>query len=450
MKLNFYGAVQEVTGSCFLLEVAGKRLLIDCGMFQGARYCDLRNFEPFPFEVASIDAVFITHPHLDHTGRLSKLIRQGYRGPIYLTEPARALLKLILDDAEGIMEENSRRCHEEILFGKEEIDQVMSQSLATNYHREITLAPDLTVMFHDAGHILGSAYIKLKAEGKTVVFSGDIGNDAVPILPPTEPLSSGEVVVCESTYGHRRHEPQETRERKLREIMAETIQQEGVLMIPAFSLERTQEVLYAMNNILTHELKTTIPIFLDSPLAIRATQVYRHYQSYLQFDRSILTEPDRDFFAFPNLRETLTVAESKLINDVPAPKIIIAGSGMMTGGRIMHHLGRYLSDPRAAVLIIGYQAKGTLGRQLYEGAKRVTIFQEPVAVRAQVKAIGSFSAHGDMDKLTRWLRPTDGRLPEKIFLTHGDPEAKELFAVHLRHELRATVEIPQFGKAYLI
>ncbi|MDP2710760.1 MAG: MBL fold metallo-hydrolase, partial [Solirubrobacteraceae bacterium] len=284
--------------------------------------------------------------------------------------------------------------------------------------------------------------------GKTIVFSGDIGNDAVPILPPTEPISEADVVICESTYGHRRHEPTAERERKLAEIMRTSVGKGGVLLIPAFSIERTQEVLYAMNNILQRDFHTLVPIFLDSPMAIRATQVYRHYQSYLQFERSILTEPDRDFFAFPNLRETLTVDESKSIVNTHGPKIIIAGGGMMSGGRIMHHLLKYLSDPATTILIIGYQGKGTLGRAIYEGAKKVKIFREIVPVKAQVQAIGAFSAHGDMDKLTRWLRPENGKIPSHVFLSHGDPEAKEVFAVHVRHELRTEVTIPTYGIAY--
>lgn len=450
MQLTFYGGVTEVTGSCYLLETAGKRILIDCGMFQGERFCDLRNLAVFPFRPAEIDAVFVTHPHIDHTGRLPKLIHEGYRGPIYLTEPAAALSQIVLEDAANIMEENARRCFEDVLYTADDLVQLFKQWIPIGYHHEMRVGEGTTVMFHDAGHILGSAYLTIKSEGKTVVFSGDIGNDAVPILPPTESISSADIVICESTYGHRKHEPPEERIALLRTAFRDTMLRGGVLMIPAFSVERTQEVLYYLNTILKEPGMPAVPIFLDSPMAIRATQVYRDYKSYLHFDRSILSEPDRDFFSFPNLHETATAEESKMINDVPAPKVIIAGSGMMSGGRIMHHLIRYLPDPKSLLLVIGYQAKGTVGRELYEGAKQVRIYRDMVPVRAHVGAIGAFSAHGDMDKLTRWLQPEDGTNPKKIFLVHGDPEVKEVFAVHLRHELRTEVIIPTYEQTVIL
>ena len=304
-------------------------------------------------------------------------------------------------------------------------------------------------MFHDAGHVLGSAFISFEAEGRRVVFSGDVGNDYVPILPDTEPISRADVVVCEATYGHRVHEPPTERASKLRAAIEETIHAGGVLLIPAFSIERTQELLYEID-IMLRTLKTSVPMYLDSPMAIRATEIYRHFKEYLRFDTPILSEPDRDFFSFPNLHETLLVDESKAINDVKAPKVIIAGSGMMSGGRIMHHLMRYLPDPKSRVLIIGYQAAGTLGRKIYEGAKTVRIYGKEIEVHAGVAAIGAFSAHADMNKLTRWLQPEDGNVPKKIFLVHGDPEAKEVFATHLRHELKTNVVIPAFQSSHEI
>lgn len=445
MRVTFHGAVTGVTGSCHLLETGGKRLLIDCGMFQGEQFCDERNLEPFAFDPKTIDAVFITHPHADHTGRLPKLVKEGFHGPIYFLEPAKALTKIVLEDAFNIMEDNHRRYGQPMGYAKVDLDSALAQSEITGYHHEIPVG-EATVMFHDAGHILGSSYLTIKSEGKTIVFSGDIGNDDIPILPPTEPISQADFVVCESTYGHRKHESPTERHDKLKQAMVETVKQKGVLIIPAFSIERTQEILYYFNNILQTELHTTVPIFLDSPMAIRATQVYRDYQNYLRFDRPILSEPDRDFFSFPNLHETLTADESRAINPVPKPKIIVAGNGMMNGGRIIHHLRRYLPDPKSHVLIIGFQARRTLGRQIYEGASKVQILGETVRVRARVTAIGAFSAHGDMDKLTRWLQPEDKVMPKRIFLVHGDPEAKEVFAVHLRHELRTQVEIPALGQ----
>lgn len=453
MKLSFHGAAQEVTGSCALLKTIDAegqehQFLFDCGMFQGEQMCGSRNLDTFAFDPKQVEAVFVTHPHADHTGRLPKLVSEGFAGPIYMTEPCSGLSKLVLEDAHHIMTEDAEKCGSSVLYGIEDLKKAFAFVKTVSYHQEVNPAPGIKVMFHDAGHVLGSAYITVDTEGKRVVFSGDIGNDDVPILPKTEPISHADVVICESTYGHRVHEPVAQRETKLRAALERTIKNKGVLLIPAFSIERTQELLYALDRILEHELQTNIPIFLDSPMAIKATQLYRDFKQYLQFDSPILNESDRDFFSFKNLRETLTVPESKSINDVPAPKVIIAGSGMMSGGRIMHHLIRYLPLSTTTILIIGYQAAGTVGRKIYEGAKKVFIYGKPVKVAAQTDAIGAFSAHGDMNKLTRWLHPEDGKIPVKIFLTHGDPEAKEVFATHLRHELKTEVVIPEYQGVY--
>lgn len=453
MKVAFHGADNEVTGSCHLLTAKDadgveRRILIDCGMFQGERMCGSKNFQPFGFDPATLDAVFVTHPHADHTGRLPKLIRDGYTGSIRMTEPCLALTRLVLEDAFHIMEDNAKRCEDPVLYQQEDLDTVEARSIAMNYHEEVMVAPGITVMLHDAGHVLGSAFISIEAEGKRIVFSGDIGNDDVPILPPTEPISHADFVVCESTYGHRVHESPIERSQKLEEVMSHTVREGGVLLIPAFSIERTQELLYEMDRILLKHPNVKVPIYLDSPMAIRATELYRHFSDYLRFQAPLVDEPDHDFFSFPNLHETLSVDESKAINDARLPKIIVAGSGMMSGGRIMHHLMRYLPDPKNVLLIIGYVAEGTVGRAIYEGAKQVTIFGQRIPVRARVEAIGAFSAHGDQNKLTRWLQPEDGLMPKKIFLVHGDPDAKTVFATHLRHELRTEVIIPTFHGEY--
>jgi metallo-beta-lactamase family protein len=455
MELSFHGATREVTGSCFLLRALDSnkkehQFLIDCGMFQGEHLCGGKNFEPFDFDAKQVEAVFVTHPHADHTGRLPKLFKAGFEGPVYMTHPCIGLSKLVLEDAHHIMKEESEKCGSSVLYEMEDLLNAFDSVNGVAYHEELDIAPGISVMFHEAGHVLGSAFISVEAEGKRIVFSGDIGNDDVPILPDTEIISHADIVVCESTYGHRVHEPVSERESKLKAAIEQTLKDRSVLLIPAFSIERTQELLYALNQILEHDLVTSCPIFLDSPMAIRATQLYRDFKEYLEFDASILQEADRDFFSFKNLRETLTVDESKKINDTPPPKVIVAGSGMMSGGRIMHHLIRYLSDPKTTLLIIGYQAKGTIGRKIYEGAKRVIIYGEEVRVNARTTAIGAFSAHGDMNKLTRWLHPEDGKIPQKVFLVHGDLEAQEVFATHLRHELKTEVVIPEFQEKYEI
>ncbi|MBI2473958.1 MBL fold metallo-hydrolase [Candidatus Uhrbacteria bacterium] len=453
MNISFHGAAREVTGSCHRLQVTDARgvqrqVMFDCGMFQGEYMCGSKNQDEFGFDPSTIDAVFISHPHADHTGRLPKLIKEGYRGAIYMTEPCASLAKLVLEDAYHVMKEDAERCGSSVLYELEDLTLTFKQVQKVSYHQQIEIVPGVVAMFHEAGHVLGSAYISVDAEGKRVVFSGDIGNDDVPILPNTEAISHADVVICESTYGHREHEPMETRGKLLKDAIEGIIRTRGVLMIPAFSIERTQELLFEIDRLLLHELQTKIPIYLDSPMAIKATALYRQFKQYLRFDVPITSEPDQDFFSFPNLRETLTVPESKSIADVAAPKIVIAGSGMMSGGRIMHHLIRYLPDAKNQLLIIGYQAHGTIGRQLFEGAKKVRIFRQEIEVHAKVEAIGAFSAHGDMNKLTRWLKPEEGPVPTKIFLVHGDPESKEVFATHLRHALRTEVIIPEYKKSY--
>lgn len=448
MKISFHGAAREVTGSCTLLETGSHRLLFDCGMFQSWKYADERNQEDFGFDASSIDAVFITHAHADHTGRLPKLINAGFTGKIYMTPPTRPLTRLILEDSFHIMRENHKRNGDPMLYTEDDLDQVLRQTVAKNYHELIEPFTGVSVMFHDAGHILGSAYITVEVEGKRIVFSGDLGNPATPILPDPERISSADCIICESTYGDRIHESVAERETKLKDALLGTLKRKGVLMIPAFSVERTQELLFTLDQILLHEVATNIPIYLDSPLAIKATAVYRNYQHYLLFDAPILKEPDRDFFTFPNLRETLTTEESKYINTVSGPKIIIAGSGMMSGGRIMHHLKNYLPDAKNHLLIIGYQVSGTLGRKLYDGTDQVRIYGDDVAANAKVSAIGAFSAHSDQRQLTHWLQPEDGQLPKKIFLNHGDEEAKQVFATHLRRELGTEVVVPEFQSEY--
>ena len=453
MNISFHGAAREVTGSCHRLEFldAEKKshaILFDCGMFQGEHMCGNKNQDAFKFDASAIEAVFVSHPHADHTGRLPKLVKEGFTGPIYMVEPCVGLAKLVLEDAHHIMKEEAEKCGSSVLYELEDLERAFAQVKSVTYHEHIDLWPGVTVVFHEAGHVLGSSYISVDAQGERVVFSGDIGNDDVPILPDTEPISHADIVICESTYGHREHEGMDTRGAKLKEAIQDIIKLRGVLMIPAFSIERTQELLYEINKLLLEDLHTKLPIYLDSPMAIKATALYRHFKQFLKFDESILKDPDKDFFSFPNLRETLSVEESKSINDAVPPKIIVAGSGMMSGGRIMHHLIRYLPGKNNRLLIIGYQAQGTTGRKLYEGAKKVRIFGEDVEVHAQVSAIGAFSAHADMNKLTRWLKPEDGKIPKKIFLVHGDPEAKEVFDTHLRHKLKTEVIVPEYQSSH--
>jgi metallo-beta-lactamase family protein len=455
MQLSFHGAVRGVTGSCFLLETKESKLLVDCGMFQGERMNAPENLAELGFDPADVDAVIVTHAHYDHTGRLPLLAKNGFTGKIYMTPPTKALSRLILEDAQRVMAENAKRNGDPVLYAPEDVEKADDLVTTMNYHTQFEVVPGVHAMFHDAGHILGSAFISLTFDGrhmkdgekKTIVFSGDLGNDQIPILPDTEAIHEADIVVTESTYGNRDHEPVASRHGKLKDAVTKVIDRGGTLIIPAFSIERTQELLYELDGLIDAKELPDVPIYLDSPLAIRATEVYRHFHSYLRFDRSILTSPDRDFFSFPRLKVTLNSEDSKSINSHQGPKVIIAGSGMMTGGRVLHHLKRYLEDKRSGVLILGYPGVGTLGRKIQDGVEQVRIHEEPLQVRAEIMTIHSFSAHADRKKIRDWVKPEQGSV-EKIFLTHGDHEVKPEFAEFLKQEVEADVVIPQYWQSF--
>lgn len=454
MRLSFHGAVEEVTGSCFLLETSKGKILIDAGMKQGERMCVLKSMDPLPFDVTTLDAVLVTHAHFDHTGRLPELAKLGYRGPIYMTAPCQALTEIILADSLKIMTENAERCGDPVPFGPIDEKQAIAQIQGVNYHTEIEVAPGVKATFYDAGHILGSAFISVDVEEKLMpsgepmrlVFSGDIGNDHAPILPATEVIPRADVVICESTYGNSIHEPAEMRQTLLSGFAQKVLQRGGTLIIPAFSIERTQEILYEIDGLLLEKKIPSVPIYLDSPMAIRATEVYRKYEKYLHFDHPVMGT-DKDFFSFPTLKETMSTDDSKKINEDKRAKIIIAGNGMMTGGRVLHHLKRYVDDPLSGVLVVGYQANGTLGRKILDRAETVRIYGQEFRVRADVLAIGAFSAHGDKDKLFRWLHPKEGKIG-KLFLVHGENPVKDAFGEFLRKNLSAEVIVPHLGQGF--
>jgi len=376
VKLSFYGSSQEITGSCFLLETRRAKLLVDCGLFQGSKFCETLNEEPFSFNLQNIDALIVTHSHIDHIGRIPKLVKDGFQGQIFSTPATREFAELMLLDSMGVLEKQARKENKKIIYAGEDVELAMSRWKSVEYHQEFEIG-NLKIILKDAGHILGSAMVEIEhsesnsAKNKKIVFTGDLGNPPTPLLKPTEDITDANILVIDSTYGDRLHEDKKERRLKLERIIEDTIRLKGILMIPAFSLERTQELLFELNTLVEKGRIPFVPFFLDSPLAIKATEIYKKYERYYNKEAKYIMSEGDELFQFPGLKYTLTTEESKSINDIPPPKIIMAGSGMLAGGRIIHHTKRYLSDPNSTLLFVGYQAKGSLGRLIKDGAKKV-------------------------------------------------------------------------------
>ncbi|QQG46047.1 MAG: MBL fold metallo-hydrolase [Candidatus Niyogibacteria bacterium] len=447
MKLSFYGGAQEVTGACYLLETAKTKILVDCGLFQCPKICEARNHEPFPFNASEIKAVFITHAHVDHIGRIPKLFKERFAGKVYSTPATKELAKIMLEDNLQLLKkglaENGKKG---LLFDENDLASAMQNWEDLEYHEEKNIG-DFKIQLLDAGHILGSAMIEITAGAKKFIFSGDLGNPPAPLLRPTEKITGADFLTVESTYGDRLHEDREQRKLKIERVIENTIKKKGVLMIPAFSLERTQELLFELNSLVEEGRIPEVPVFLDSPLAIRATEVYRKYERYYNKEAKYIIDSGDKVFKFPMLKFTLTTEESKQINEVPAPKIIIAGSGMSTGGRILHHERRYLSDPNSAILMIGYQAAGSRGRQIQDGARSVKIFGEDVPIKCGVETIQGYSAHPDREMLLDFIRNSADTL-KKVFIVQGEPAAALFLVQRVRDYLGIDAVAPRYGESF--
>jgi metallo-beta-lactamase family protein len=445
MKITFCGGARAVTGANYLIESGGTKILVDCGLNQGSNFSERHNWDPFPYDPADIAAVFVTHAHIDHTGRLPLLPKRGFKGKVYSTHPTREAAELLLADSDHVLSEEAKKFKLPLLFSNEDITLLMSCWEGREYHQKINVGP-FTVTLQNSGHILGSAFYIIEAEGKTLVSSGDLGNSPAPLIAaPEDPPATATYSLIESAYGDRIHEDLESRRTILREMIRDTVRRGGALMIPAFAMERTQEILYEIHTLILQKEIPAIPVFLDSPLAIRLTNVYRTYDRYLTHGSAGRTKNDEEhLFQFPSLRMTLTTDESKSINDVPSPKVIIAGSGMSHGGRILHHERRYLPDERSTLLIIGYQAEGSLGRQILEGATSVRMFGEDVAVRCRIKAIGGYSAHADQSQLLAWAKPMAPHL-KKMFVVQGEEKASETLAAKMKSDLGINAVVPRAG-----
>ncbi len=446
MKLTFCGAVKEVTGSNYLLEYDGTKILIDCGLFQSGHFSEGHNWDPFLYNPQEITAVFVTHAHVDHTGRLPKLIKDGFHGKIYSTPPTKDFAHLLLTDSEHLLATNAEKLKKPLLYDTGDVERLMPLWEGIPYHKPIQIGP-FTVTLYKSGHILGSSAVLVEADGTKIIFSGDLGNSPAPIIGSPDIIDDQDIDYCviESTYGDRIHKPEP--KGFIEDVIEETVKAGGTLVIPAFAMERTQKLLFEINELIEHGRVPAVPVFLDSPLAIRITEIYKRYKDYFDKATLQLLKGDQMLFDFPGLRKTLTSEESKAINDVRPPKIIIAGSGMSQGGRVLHHEKRYLPDPASTILFVGYQAQGSLGRRIQEGATTVQIHGEEVPVRCRIIAAEGYSAHADQNQLLNWLRPMRFAL-KNVFAVQGEERSAQALTQRVINDLAVHAEIPTIGKGY--
>ena len=438
-KLTFLGAAGCVTGSKYLVEAAGKKLLVDCGLFQGTSELKDRNWKPLPVEPATIDYAVLTHAHLDHTGWLPVLVRDGYRGPIFANPATIELTEILLKDSAHLQEEEtehakkkkySRHTEPRSLYTPDDVEPVLKQLKTMPRSGNFDISPEFHVASFDAGHILGSSSLELKIrEGSktiVVVFSGDIGRYGQPILKePTTPASNADVLICESTYGDREHQDGNPEE-LLAQIVNRVVKRGGSIVIPAFAIGRTQTFMYYLRRLEDQQRIPRIPVYVDSPMALSATELYiKHKEDHdLEFAREEGSDGKGDPLNVHEFHLTRSAEESKAINKVKTPCIIISASGMVSGGRVLHHMVQRLPDAKNAVILAGFQAEGTRGRALQEGAKTLNIFGQAVPVCAEIVEMGQFSAHAGKSELLRWLSGFPSP-PKQTYLTHGEPAAAQ-------------------------
>jgi metallo-beta-lactamase family protein len=457
--IRFLGAAQNVTGSRYLLEFGGSRILVDAGLYQ-ERAMQERNWEPFGVPPQSIDAILLTHAHLDHSGFIPRLFKTGFRGKIYCTAATAEIAEIALLDSAHLLVEDAeykKRRHaregrkgprpEEPLYTHEDALNSFALFVPVEFGKPCRVSKGIEATFRSAGHILGAAHIKVDitegGERRTLIFSGDIGRWNRPILKDPTLFESADYIVMESTYGDRLHEDPESIDRMVQEIIVSTKQRGGNVAIPSFAIGRTQELLYCLNGLLLKDRIPPMMVFVDSPMAIRVTEVFKHHRELFDEDALELIHEGNSPFSFPSLKMTPTVHDSKAINYIRGTVIIIAGSGMCTGGRIKHHLVNNISRPECTVLFVGYQAEGTLGREIVDGAKKVRILGKEYPIKAHVAQIHGFSAHADRDELLRWLSGLK-KPPRHLFVTHGEPKTAAAFADLLKKEKAWDVSVPAY------
>jgi metallo-beta-lactamase family protein len=447
MQLEFFGAAGEVTGSCHILQVAGRKLLLDCGMIQGGADAPARNRLPFPFDATTIDAVVLSHAHIDHCGRLPLLVKRGYQGPIYTNKACGDLVPILLRDSASLAMRDAQRNEERVepLYDLEDVERVLRQVVPIPYDTQRELLPGVTVRVRDAGHILGSSSVELWASEAEVkrklVFSGDLGQYDTPILQDPYKFESADLVLMESTYGDRLHRGREDTERELGGILEQASRDGGNVIVPAFAIGRSQELLYLLAKHYGEWHLARWKIFLDSPMAIAASRVYWNNPDRFDEETTRLRESFRGMPPLPNLVLSESSDDSRAINNLRSGALIIAGSGMANGGRVLHHLKHNLERPECHVVIVGFQAPGTLGRQLVDRQPEVRIHGQRVRCLAQIHTLGGLSAHGDQDDLLRWYDSFAGRPP--VYLVHGEVASSEALAAKLRERgATATVSRP--------
>lgn len=459
-KITFLGAAGTVTGSKYLLEAEGKRLLVDCGLFQGSNELEQRNWNNPPVDPASIDWVILTHAHIDHTGYVPRLVHLGYRGSFYSNAATNELCQLLLPDSAHLQEEDAQYIAKKgysqhkpplPLYTVAEAQAALKQFSEIPRAAPFTISPQFSVKPHDAGHILGSSWLELTIteNGKQilVVFSGDIGRYNQPILKDPEPPTRADYLLCESTYGDRDH-PTGSVADELASVINDAVKRGGVIVIPAFAVDRTQMLMYYLRELVNQKRIPVLPVYVDSPMAINVTDIYVHHpedhdSDYVQEEQHGLGDP----LNMKLVHLTRTVDDSKRINNVTTPCIIISASGMATGGRVLHHLAKRLPDARNTVLLVGYQADGTKGRALQDGAKFVSLFGQQVPVRAQVVSMGQLSAHAGKSELLRWLSGFAAP-PRQTFLVHGEPVALNSLRDAVTAQFKWPVTIPAYLQTF--
>ncbi|MBD8899246.1 MBL fold metallo-hydrolase [Rhodanobacter sp. DHG33] len=453
MRIEFHGAAGgEVTGSCHLIEAAGKRILFDCGMVQGGHEADVRNAEPFAFDPACIDALVVSHAHIDHIGRVPLLVKRGFKGPIYAQAATCDLFPIMLLDAASLSEHSAERENRERAPGQPEVEPLYTAADVTAAQRQLhplpyetdtDILPGLTLRLHEAGHILGSAMLELRADGRSMLFTGDVGMRGTPILRDPAPAPRTDLILMESTYGDRNHKDRAATVAELGQILAAARADGGNVVIPAFAVGRSQELLYWFAEHFEDWNLAPWTIFLDSPMAAKVMAVYDKHEELFDAEAAAVWRGRIKPFHLPNLRAGASVEDSKAINRIHGGAIIIAGSGMANGGRVRHHLANNLAFARNHVIFVGYQAAGTLGRLLVNGVKHVRMYGEDIPVRANIHTVGGLSAHADQQGLLEWYGASPNHPP--VALAHGENPAREALAALLKQRFGTTVTLSQPG-----